>query len=699
MGSQDSTMIPHGCELLVGVFLTLGLVLGDDLPRPRFVVLGQQGVGKSSISNALLGFDNTATKKQRAQSPFEIGHGLGSKTRHTTFSTGQWLGNGAVVTVVDTPGFEGAKDAEFVEELTTVLGDEIPEIDSFLIIFRYQDRFTSSFVRTLNMISKMFGDIWPNVAVVINFWDAGVSSMQKRARQNVTEDTYRKDIQEAFKSQIGELNHDVPVFFLDAHFTRDNDVEKTFFETQATRLYKAASKMSTFECTKREDIMDKIKESKGKFDRQRRRQIKKQRKLNKELDTCTLNLKSTQSMLDFYKTKSPGVEPGCVFDAWGDWGICEAGKKTRRRPKLASDGGECEGEETEMEEGCTEFFSNNWLEDPDNVAYTFGGSLGNEGGEAGTRVYSNSKKCTAPAFPVWRQKMAAAYAPGQGIMACGGLSSKGSPTDECWIFKEGMAEWQEAPKTDLKLAGSSSVWYKGEFWLLGGSSAKEFDKDVKKKNINTQGLKYNPSTETWSTIDAGFMKPFHSACVVNINDYASGETLFLTGGTDDKIQFEKDVPGRKTAYILNEAKGNVWKSYPDMKLARASHSCSVATIEGNLGVIVAGGTHDGDTVEFFDWEEQRGWTGLQRMGRQRGIGPGMAYIRGDLNVIGGYDWPYTVTDVEEFNGVDGSWEIDSKKQGKRFNHVALTVPAKLFPTCKLQKRSKKSKRKQGKKGN
>ena len=59
-------------------------------------------------------------------------------------------------------------------------------------------------------------------------------------------------------------------------------------------------------------------------------------------------------MLDFYKTKSPGVEPGCVFDAWGDWGICEAGKKTRRRPKLASDGGECEGEETEMEEGCTE---------------------------------------------------------------------------------------------------------------------------------------------------------------------------------------------------------------------------------------------------------------------------------------------------------------------------------------------------------
>ena len=85
--------------------------------------------------------------------------------------------------------------------------------------------------------------------------------------------------------------------------------------------------------------------------------------------------------------------------------------------------------------------------------------------------------------------------------------------------------------------------------------------------------------------------------------------------------------------MLSQATGNQWKSYPNMKIARASHTCSVATIEGNLGVIVAGGTDDGDTVEFFDWEEQRGWTGLQRMGRQRGIGPGMAYIRGQLNVV------------------------------------------------------------------
>jgi len=279
--------------------------------------------------------------------------------------------------------------------------------------------------------------------------------------------------------------------------------------------------------------------------------------------------------------------------------------------------------------------------------------------------------------------MAAAYVDGKGAMACGGWDAVGEATDGCWKFTEGQSQWEKTTPMFLKLAGSSAVWYKGEFWMLGGSSSSA--KATTQKNKNKKGIKYNPEADSWDEVDAGFLKPFHSACVVNIEDAENGETLFLTGGASDTIQYDKDVPGRKTAFMLNEVKGGEWKSYPDMKHARAGHACSVTTIEGNMGVIVAGGTHNGDTVEFFDWEEHKGWSSLQRMGRQRGIGPGLAYIRGTLNVIGGYDWPYTVTDVESFNGVEGSWEVVPKWQAKRFNHVALTVPAKLFPTCKLTK--------------
>ena len=37
----------------------------------------------------------------------------------------RWLGSGPNVTVVDTPGFKDTEDAVFVDELMSVLGDEV----------------------------------------------------------------------------------------------------------------------------------------------------------------------------------------------------------------------------------------------------------------------------------------------------------------------------------------------------------------------------------------------------------------------------------------------------------------------------------------------------------------------------------------------------------------------------------------------
>ena len=47
--------------------------------------------------------------------------------------------------------------------------------------------------------------------------------------------------------------------------------------------------------------------------------------------------------------------------------------------------------------------------------------------------------------------------------------------------------------------------------------------------------------------------------------------------------------------------------------------------------------------------------------------------------------------MESFDAVDGEWDVAAKKQAKMFNHVALTVPSKLFPTCKLGKNLRKKK--------
>ena len=90
-------------------------------------MLGQQGVGKSSIANSLLGFDNLAEagkkKKERKDLPFAVGHGLRSKTKMTSFSTGHFLGDprSPNITVVDTPGFKVTQCACNIRFINCVL--------------------------------------------------------------------------------------------------------------------------------------------------------------------------------------------------------------------------------------------------------------------------------------------------------------------------------------------------------------------------------------------------------------------------------------------------------------------------------------------------------------------------------------------------------------------------------------------------
>ena len=92
MISQYPAMNRLGAVLILVAFY--GKALSDELPRPRFVVLGQQGVGKSSLSNALLGYDNTGTEKQRSQSPFAVIRYTesSSKSKEYVYIDWSWVG-------------------------------------------------------------------------------------------------------------------------------------------------------------------------------------------------------------------------------------------------------------------------------------------------------------------------------------------------------------------------------------------------------------------------------------------------------------------------------------------------------------------------------------------------------------------------------------------------------------------------------
>ena len=64
-----------------------------------------------------------------------------------------------------------------------VLGDEVREVESFVIVYKYKDRFTSPFARTLRVITKMFGNFWTNVVILVNFWSFNPLHVQVRIKR------------------------------------------------------------------------------------------------------------------------------------------------------------------------------------------------------------------------------------------------------------------------------------------------------------------------------------------------------------------------------------------------------------------------------------------------------------------------------------------------------------------------------------
>ena len=65
-----------------------------------------------------------------------------------------------------------------------VLGDEVKEVESFVIVYKYKDRFTSPFARTLRVITKMFGNFWSNVVILVNFWSFNPLHVQVRKKMH-----------------------------------------------------------------------------------------------------------------------------------------------------------------------------------------------------------------------------------------------------------------------------------------------------------------------------------------------------------------------------------------------------------------------------------------------------------------------------------------------------------------------------------
>jgi len=262
------------------------------------------------------------------------------------------------------------------------------------------------------------------------------------------------------------------------------------------------------------------------------------------------------------------------------------------------------------------------------------------------------------------------------ILACGGMPIIGAMASQaCWkldsayVGGEWTGFWEQVTSMDEAVAGAAMAWYQNQMWVIGGAKGDDKSNNVE---ISDKVQIYNPSTNAWS-LGSTFPRQVNRACAVSIDS-----SLVVTGGTKKKVTQAVRLHGKRDVNVFT---GTAWDELPNMIEYRAGHGCDLTHMGGHLGIVVAGGSNSGDSVEFLDWDTKNKWTKMHRLHRQRRFGLGLAHVAGKVTVVGGYNWPSPVSEVEQKDEESEDWGISTIEMEGRMNHGIVTVPGVQFPQC------------------
>jgi len=589
----------------------------------------------------------------------------------------------------------------------------VKEIDLFIIVFKYKDRFTQPFQRTLKMIEKVFGrDIWHNVVIDVSFWDADRERVEEKSHESppVTEESYRRDIQRIFRNKFN-LDFDLPVVFLDSYYTRNNTEEVEFFEHQVNELRKHSDNRRPFSCLTRAEVQAQLDSQQDDITRLRKKLRRLRAPLQRRIAHLEeLHVPACNAKERLYETQCGNVRVGCSWLEWGAWYGCIGGIEKRTRERHfgpISESNVCLGEDTQNRTTvCKDTWymrhdAWEWWEQEDTMAVMVGGEA--EGvHNVNVAVLNGTNVChRVPQLTNARTRPALAYtrayrstggeswtmnaALRDFILTCGGLVTygpnwKNRAASSCYKLSRGIrAQWTYDGNLKQAVAGAAMAWFQGEMWLVGGAKG---DDSLDGTEISDKVQIYNSSAtilERWRYHPKNFPRQVNRACAVVIDD----DVLIVTGGTNRKVQQDSKWRGSQTTFGIYSTRFS-WIKQANMREKRAGHGCEVAYVNGQKGVVVAGGSNTGDTAEFLDWENTRTWTMVKRLFKQRKFGLGLAYVGGNLTAVGGYYWPSVVQEVEQYDREREDWAVTSLQIEGRFNHGLVTVPGNMFPWCQAR---------------
>ena len=167
--------------------------LRRDCPELKLLVIGETGVGKSTLVNNLLGEDVA-----------DVGYSMKSATSKVNCYKGTI--EGVPVKVYDTPGLADSRserDEEYLEEIKKLTDEETIHLIIYCLKMT-ETRMRRSIIRTFEQYTKI-GIDWEKTVIALTFADALKPASQLKKQKGFSETTYFKERLAAWREEISRV--------------------------------------------------------------------------------------------------------------------------------------------------------------------------------------------------------------------------------------------------------------------------------------------------------------------------------------------------------------------------------------------------------------------------------------------------------------------------------------------------------------
>ena len=206
-----------------------------DNGRPKVLIVGKTGTGKSYLCNIIAGID--------LNNPlFAISADAQSCTEHTTLANVNFNGDvSRPISIIDTIGFDdpGRNDNEIIEELRTTLKTRCDHVNLFAIAVSWQNaRLDGSLVGMIGVIQEMFSEaFWPQTVVIFTQLSMMAFSKEEReSREGITDEKRAKNYIQTFRRSFPRcraLEH----LFIDLRRDRSDTTSEQKFQSSMQKLW------------------------------------------------------------------------------------------------------------------------------------------------------------------------------------------------------------------------------------------------------------------------------------------------------------------------------------------------------------------------------------------------------------------------------------------------------------------------------